>query len=227
MRPCTSPLLPKHQSLTTAQLHPSQSLDTQTHTLSFLAGSKVWTRIWRWWALPGADFHGLLGELLGGRKNSTNVTQGQGASAREKQFLNTAQIFVTKFVNFSERTAEEKQNKGKPWFLNQMTIRSEQPFQTKDVGHLAASEPCPPWASGRQWFSTPGASSAASAYSSGDPGRKNLKGLQVVKKKKELMESQVRQYCFVTVFIVLSSLGWFILGNYGLQELQTLSPKFP
>ena len=152
MRPCTSPLLPKHQSLTTAQLHPSQLLDTQTHTLFFLVGSKVWTRIWRWWALPGVVFHGLLGELLGGRKNSTNVTQGQGASAREKQFLNTAQIFVTKVFNFSERTAEEKQNKGKPWFLSQMTIRSEQPLQTKDVGHLAASEPCPPCTSGRQWW---------------------------------------------------------------------------
>lgn len=73
-----------------------------------------------------------------------------------------------------------------------MTIRSEQLSQTKDSGHLAASEPCPPWhlwqtvvaLAGLQWLSTPGASSTASAYSPGDTGRKNLKGLQVVKEKK-------------------------------------------
>lgn len=219
-RPCASPLFPKHQSLTTAQLHLSQLLVPETHTLFALVGSKVWTRIWRWWTLPGVDFHGLLGEPAGGRKNSTNVTQSQGASAREKQFLNTEQIFVTKFVNFSERTAEAKQKKGKPWFLNQMTIRSEQLSQTKDSGHLEASEPCPPWhlwqtvvaLAGLQWLSTPGASSAASAYSPGDTGRKNLKGLQVVKKKKELMESRVRQCSFVAVFII-SFLDWFILDQ--------------
>ena len=207
-RPCASPLFPKHQSLTTAQLHLSQLLVPETHTLFALVGSKVWTRIWRWWTLPGVDFHGLLGEPAGGRKNSTNVTQSQGASAREKQFLNTEQIFVTKFVNFSERTAEAKQKKGKPWFLNQMTIRSEQLSQTKDSGHLEASEPCPPWhlwqtvvaLAGLQWLSTPGASSAASAYSPGDTGRKNLKGLQVVKKKKrvdgEQSETEFLCCCF-------------------------------
>lgn len=45
------------------------------------------------------------------------------------------------------------------------------------------------------------------------------------KRKKSWWRTEREQYYFPIVFILFFFPGWFILGKYGLQELQTLSPK--